>query len=229
MAPEFNRIFSYNEIKTWRDSYYSLLPIFSLDFLENLLQYLENTKDVKKPGENYFFYLDDFFNRIENGIKIIIDKNTYLEESNILDVFKNNPIVSMIRNQDNNLNSLLVTLFKLVSLNNVSRPNNERKLNTQSKQNHALEFLIKSIRRFRRITTKDIDSLNNYIDLLKAEVFQINELRSLYNWLNDLQIDKNPKNEFDEDGKSNTIKLIIDLMRKTRDFIKNNEEIGEKI
>jgi len=85
----------YHEISYWREYYRSAMPIFSIEFIEQI--HSAFPKDLKEEAIGYYSYFSNFLKNIILFIRKILDKNSHLagRAQWMLDAFTKCPIIKI--------------------------------------------------------------------------------------------------------------------------------------
>ncbi len=100
----------------WRKEYVAVLPLWSIDFLDNYFNRQRRTSDLGlRDGieDNYKLYIEKFLDIISDTIKNIAKDNIHFDKEELLNAYNKNPIISPKLKEDEEFKSILDNLAKL--------------------------------------------------------------------------------------------------------------------
>lgn len=162
---EINKTDFCKEIENWRDKHRAVLPIYSIEFLERIL--LSGLKRLKKAGDDYYSFLNNFFDNLANSIKDILNTNKHLGNAP-LNAYAACPVIKVVTEEKNlhfYINGLRITKELI----------------------EYFEAIINDLKRFAKQEENEIKNARKEDAEAKVEIKDIKEET---NFLNDVEIKK---------------------------------------
>lgn len=223
---EYDNMFLYSEIIKWRDNYYNIFPIYSIEFIELILQYLANTydkqknkattnneNDIENNEENYYFYLEDFISRMKDSIKKISANNKYIKD-NVSEAFNNCPVLLSITSNENNIKELFN------NIRNPKKSSSYKSSNSYKTLSELIKYDINKSNSLMQISPITIGSLKRRINNIIRNLAIVNNSK-LIEKLAILKDSIDAKTEF-ETGKSKTLEKVINLLKEELEKLETN-------
>ena len=82
-------------VKKWRDKYRAVLPIYSIEFLERVLQ--PDLSIFKREARGYSEYFLNFLKNLRNSINNILESNNHVNDKIILDAYDQCPVIPKVK------------------------------------------------------------------------------------------------------------------------------------